>query len=72
MDFIHQSLNESLTILHTYLRPQTLSIEEPTEYVRKIKQIVRPLANIAAYNNNLKTKVPSALDGSIRNFLLEK
>jgi hypothetical protein len=43
-----------------------LSIEEPTEYVRKIKQTVRPLANIAAYNSNLKTKVPPSLDESIR------
>ena len=52
---MHQTLNESLSILHTYLHPQMLSAEEPVEYIQKLKQTVRPLASIAAYNSNLKT-----------------
>ena len=59
VDFIHQSLNESLSILHAYLRPQMLSAEEPNEYIQKLKQIVRPLASIATYNSSLKPRVPS-------------
>ncbi len=43
-----------------------LSSDESPEYVRKLKQTVRPLANIAAYNNNLKTKTSSASNESIR------
>ncbi|CAF4222736.1 unnamed protein product [Rotaria socialis] len=56
VDFIHQSLHESLTILHAYLRPQMLSSEEPDDYVQKLKQTIRPLASIATYNSNLKPK----------------
>jgi hypothetical protein len=52
---MHQTLNESLSILHTYLHPQMLSADEPVEYIQKLKQTVRPLASIAAYNSNLKT-----------------
>ncbi|CAF2670861.1 unnamed protein product [Rotaria sp. Silwood2] len=62
VDFMHQSLHESLTILHAYLRPQMLSSEEPEEYVQKLKQTVRPLASIAISNNNLKPKLSSTLD----------
>jgi len=41
-----------------------LSSEEPADYVRKLKQTVRPLANIAAYNSNLKAKISPSSDGS--------
>lgn len=61
---MHQTLNESLTILYTYLRPQILSSDEPAEYVRKLKQTVRPLANIAAYNSKLKAARSPSLDES--------
>lgn len=57
MDFIHQSLQESLGILHTYLRPQILSSDESPEFVEKLKQTVRPLANIAAYNSQFKGRL---------------
>jgi hypothetical protein len=41
-----------------------LSSEEPADYVRKLKQTVQPLANIAAYNSNLKAKISPSSDGS--------
>jgi hypothetical protein len=66
VDFIHQSLSDSLAILHTYLRPHLLSSDEPLEYVQKLKQTVRPLASIAAYNSNLKQKKSPALVESNR------
>lgn len=56
VDFIQQSLQESLTILHAYLRPQMLSSDESDDYVKKLKQTVRPLASVATYNNSLKSK----------------
>ena len=69
VDFIHQSMNESLAILHTYLRPQTLSSNESNEYVQKLKQTVRPLANIAAFSSSFKAKPTVQNDQSInRNF----
>jgi len=48
-----------------------LSTEEPAEYAQKLKQTIRPLANIAAYNNNLKTTKSPTVDQSIKKIYLK-
>jgi hypothetical protein len=42
-----------------------LTSNESPEYVRKLQQAVRPLANIAAYNSNLKPKLSLPLSESM-------
>jgi hypothetical protein len=43
-----------------------LSADESAEYIQKLKQTVRPLASIAAYNSNLKNKPAPQLNESKR------
>ena len=66
MDFIHQALTQSLHILHTYLRPQMLGTDETPEYVQKLREVVRPLASIAASNRNSKQNIAVLTDGGNR------
>ena len=63
VDFIHQSLTQSLAILHTYLRPQSLGNDGTPDYIQKLRDVVRPLASIAASNRNSKQKVSSVSPG---------
>lgn len=69
MDFIHEPLQDSLGILHMYLRPQVLSSNESPELAEKLRQTVQPLANIAAYNSQFKGRSsPKFLDRRKRSF----
>ena len=63
VDFIHQSLTQSLAILHTYLRPQILGNNGTPDYIQKLRDVVRPLASIAASNRNSKQKINSLSAG---------
>ena len=64
IDFINQAFSDSLTILHTYLRPQMLSTDETPDFIQRLKQIVRPLASMAASNRNSTQKMSSLSTGS--------
>lgn len=63
VDFIHESLQDSLGFLHMYLRPQVLSTNESPEIADKLRQTVQPLATIAAVNSQFKGRLsPKFLD----------
>ncbi|CAF0720705.1 unnamed protein product [Adineta steineri] len=65
VDFNHQSFNESLTILYTYLCSKIVSTQISVVYNEKIEQTIQPLI----VNSNLKSKVYTSVNENNSHFI---